>query len=123
MAMGCGPIGLSHTLYTRSSGTVKGELVKALSFTDGRLKHTLSSNTLPQLCRKLDLGLDVLLEVDVDVEAAALVVCDRMDKRFVRLTWLVCWWVHVGLTIRVLLAVPGLELCLCSYTRSSRYVL
>jgi hypothetical protein len=48
----------------------------------------------------------------MDIEAATLVVCDRMDKRVVRLTWLVCWWVHVGLAIRVLLAVCGLELCL-----------
>jgi hypothetical protein len=110
--MGCGPIGLSHTLYTRSSGTVKGELVKTLSFADGRLKRTLSPNTLPQLCCKLDLGLDVLLEVDVDIEAAALIVCDRMDEGVIRLTWLVRWWVHVGLAIRVFLAVLGLELYL-----------
>jgi hypothetical protein len=44
---------------------------------------TLSSNTLPQLGCKLDLKLDILLEIDVDIETAAFVVCDRVDERVV----------------------------------------
>jgi hypothetical protein len=83
-------------------------------------QHTLSSNTLPQLGCKLDLGLDILLEVDVHIKTAALVVCDRVNKRVIRLTWLVRWWVRVGLAICVLLAVPGSELCLASQPRKTR---
>jgi hypothetical protein len=83
-------------------------------------RHTLSSDALPQLGCKLDLRLDVLLEVDMDIEPAALVVRDGVDERVVCLTWLVGWWVHVGLAVRILLAVPDLELCLASWPRKTR---
>jgi hypothetical protein len=43
-------------------------------------QHTLSSDALPQLSCKLDLRLDVLLEVNVDIEPTTLVVCDRVDE-------------------------------------------
>jgi len=86
-------MGLSHILYTRSSGTVEGGSVSA--FQNETSQRTFSSNTLPQLGRKLDLGLDVLLKVDVDIETAALIVRNGVDKGVIRLTRLVCWRVHV----------------------------